>query len=72
MAQLDRKESWLVLRENEMAGTSNFPARKQSEIVQIVENVSAVKEIDSRFRCIPVKDIRQEMDFSACAVKGKA
>ena len=55
-----------------MAGTSNFPARKQSEIVQIVENVSAVKEIESRFRCIPVKDIRQEMDFSACAVKGKA
>lgn len=54
-----------------MAGTSNFPALKQNEIVQFVENVSSIREIESRYRCIGVKDIQQEIDFSVCVVKGK-
>ena len=54
-----------------MAGTSNFSARKQNEIVQFVENDSSLRVIESKYHCIGVKDIQPETDFSACIVKGK-
>ena len=54
-----------------MAGTSNFSARKQNEIVQFLENVSSLRVIESMYHCIGVKNIQQEIDFSACIVKGK-
>lgn len=51
-----------------MAGTST---RKEGEIVQILEDISSAKEIENSYRCIEIKDIQQEIDFSACFVKGK-
>ena len=69
-------QKWLIgpLRLSQiisMAGTLNFLAGKQSEIVHIVENVSSINEIESKYRCVRVRDIQQDIDFSACFVKGK-
>lgn len=61
-----RKESWLIVQK--MAGSC---ARKESEIVQVLKDVSSVREIENKYRYIAIKDIQQETDFSACVVKGK-
>ena len=42
------------------------------EIVQILKDVSSVTEVENRYQCIKIKDIRQAIDFSACFVKGKS
>ena len=44
---------------------------KESEIVQVLKDDSSVREMESRYRRIKIKDIQQEVDFSAYVVKGK-
>jgi len=45
--------------------------REDREIIQILRDVSSVREVENRYQCIKIKDIQQEIDFPACFVKGK-
>ena len=55
-----------------MAGNRVDEESEESEIVQILKDVSVVREIESRYRSLAIRDIRQDLDLSACFVKGKA
>ena len=54
-----------------MAGSLNLPVLEQNEVVKFLENDSYLKEIESNYQCIDVKDIQEGIDFSLCAIKGK-
>ena len=55
-----------------MAGNRVDEESEESEIVQILKDVSVVREIESKYQNLVIRDIRQDIDFSACFVKGKA
>ena len=55
-----------------MAGTLNISRdRKEDGIVQFLEDVSSIRKIENTYRCIKIKDISQDIDFSACLLRGK-
>lgn len=55
-----------------MAGTLNISREKKEDaIVQILEDACSIEKIENTYRCIGIKDVSQNMDFSTCMVKGK-
>ena len=55
-----------------MAGTLNISREKKEDaIVQILEDACSIEKIENTYRCIRIKDVSQNMDFSTCMVKGK-
>ena len=55
-----------------MAGSLNISReQKEDTIVQILEDACSIEKIENTYRCIRIKDVSQNMDFSTCMVKGK-
>lgn len=55
-----------------MAGSLNISReQKEDAIVQILEDACSIEKIENTYRCIRIKDVSQNMDFSTCMVKGK-
>ena len=55
-----------------MAGSLTISReQKEDTIVQILEDACSIEKIENTYRCIRIKDVSQNMDFSTCMVKGK-